>query len=235
MNAAAKGYKSGTHRLVSPAETLARARPLLSMMGITRIANVTGLDTIGIPVMMACRPNSRSLAVAQGKGLNLDAARASAVMESVESYHAERILKSLKLASYDELRVGHRVVDVGRLPLTESSAFHANLPMLWIEGEDWLAREKIWVPYQIVHTAYTPQHAFDLNSFVASSTGLASGNHPLEAASHAICELVERGAQRRFSRVAEDDQDTAWRIDLDTVDDADCREALRRYERAKVA
>src|ERR1700722_10126568 len=92
MNPAAKGYKSGTHRLVSPAETLARARPLLPMMGITRIANVTGLDTIGIPVMMACRPNSRSVAVTQGKGLDLDAARASAVMESIEGYHPERIL-----------------------------------------------------------------------------------------------------------------------------------------------
>lgn len=235
MNAAIKGHKSGTHRLVSPAETLARVRPLLPKMGITRIANVTGLDTIGIPVMVACRPNSRSIAVSQGKGLDLDAARASAVMESIEGYHAERILQPLKLASLDELSVGHLVADVGQLPLTETSAFHANLPILWIQGDDWLAREKIWVPYQIVHTAYTPRLAFDLNSFVASSSGLASGNHPLEAASHAICELVERGAQLRFSCIAEDEQDTVYRIDLDTVDDADCREALRRYEHAKVA
>jgi hypothetical protein len=31
-------------------------------MGITRIANVTGLDRIGVPVVMVWRPNSRSLA-----------------------------------------------------------------------------------------------------------------------------------------------------------------------------
>jgi ribosomal protein S12 methylthiotransferase accessory factor len=43
---ASKGYKTGTHRLVSPAETLARVQPLLPKMGITRLANVTGLDTI---------------------------------------------------------------------------------------------------------------------------------------------------------------------------------------------
>jgi YcaO-like protein with predicted kinase domain len=70
-----EGHKSGTHRLVPPAETLARLRPLLPKLGITRVANVTGLDTIGIPVAMAVRPNSRSLSVSQGKGLDLDAAR----------------------------------------------------------------------------------------------------------------------------------------------------------------
>jgi len=52
-------------------------------MGITRVANVTGLDHVGIPVVMACRPNARGLAVSQGKGLTLDAAKASAVMESI--------------------------------------------------------------------------------------------------------------------------------------------------------
>lgn len=29
---------------------------------------MTGLDCIGIPVVQVCRPNSRSLAVSQGKG-----------------------------------------------------------------------------------------------------------------------------------------------------------------------
>ena len=61
----------GTHRLVAPNATLERVRPFMAVMGITRVANVTGLDTIGIPVVMVVRPNSRSLAVSQGKGLNL--------------------------------------------------------------------------------------------------------------------------------------------------------------------
>jgi hypothetical protein len=64
---AVKAYTRGTHRVVSPAATLARLLPLLPSMGITRLANVTGLDTIGIPVVMAVRPNGRALSVAQGK------------------------------------------------------------------------------------------------------------------------------------------------------------------------
>src|SRR5262245_21673480 len=96
-----KTYRVGTDRLIDPAQTLARVRPYLTQMGITRIANVTGLDYIGVPVVMVYRPNSRALAVSQGKGLTLAAAKASGLMESVESYHAERIALPLKLASYD--------------------------------------------------------------------------------------------------------------------------------------
>lgn len=73
------------NRSVPPAETVARVRRFMPAFGITRIANVTGLDTIGIPVVMVCRPNSRSISVSQGKGPDLDAARASGLMESVES------------------------------------------------------------------------------------------------------------------------------------------------------
>mgnify|MGYP001247342542 CR=1 FL=1 len=68
-----KHFRAGTHRTVSPEETLARVRPFLPQMGVTRVANVTGLDRLGIPVAMAYRPNSRSLVVSPGKGLTLAA------------------------------------------------------------------------------------------------------------------------------------------------------------------
>lgn len=44
MEAGFKAFRNGTHRTVSPADTLARVRPLMGTMGITRVANVTGLD-----------------------------------------------------------------------------------------------------------------------------------------------------------------------------------------------
>lgn len=231
----AKRYREGTHRLIPPCETLARVRPFLSKMGITRVANVTGLDTIGIPVAMAIRPNSRALAVAQGKGWDLDAAKASAVMEAIESYHAERILLPLKLASYRELQAfGHRVADVALMPPAAGGCFHAGMPLLWVEGEDWLQHENIWVPFQLVHTAYTTAMRFDLSSFAASSTGLASGNHHLEAASHAICEVIERDADFKFALLSARDQE-ARRVDLATVDHPQCRDLLDRCARAGVA
>lgn len=84
-----KGYTSGTHRTRSPATTFADYARLMPALGITRVANVTGLDHIGLPVYTAIRPTSRSLAVSQGKGLDAAAAKASALMESIEAWHAE--------------------------------------------------------------------------------------------------------------------------------------------------
>ena len=98
-----KSYRLGTHRTVAPSETLARVGPLMAQMGITRIANITGLDRLGVPVVMVCRPNSRSIAVSQGKGLDLAAAKASGLMESVETYHAETSPPPSSSAATDEL------------------------------------------------------------------------------------------------------------------------------------
>src|SRR5262249_42558185 len=85
--AAAKHYLRGTHRAAAPAETLRRFGPCMASVGITRLADITGLDAIGLPVFVAIRPTSRALSTAQGKGLDRDAAKASAMMESIESWH----------------------------------------------------------------------------------------------------------------------------------------------------
>ena len=80
---APKTYFRGTHRSVSPAETLCRFGTRLSEFGITRLADITGLDSIGLPVYVAIRPNSRNLSTSQGKGSDHDSAKASAMMESI--------------------------------------------------------------------------------------------------------------------------------------------------------
>ncbi|MCB1762399.1 MAG: YcaO-like family protein, partial [Gammaproteobacteria bacterium] len=110
----------------------------MPVMGITRIANVTGLDCTGIPVVMVARPNSRSISVFQGKGVTLEAAMASGLMEAVESYHAETITKPLTFASYEELRYTHRVLHPAALPKSPDSLFHPTQPLLWIESYDLL-------------------------------------------------------------------------------------------------
>ena len=229
---ARKSFYKGTHRLIDPEKTIERVLRLAPVMGITRIANVTGLDTIEIPVVMVCRPNSRSIAVSQGKGLTVATAKASGLMESVEGYHAERITLPLKLASYEELRYTHNVVDISELPQPRSGVFHPNLPLLWIEGRDLLQDERTWIPYETVHLNHTLPLPPGTGCFAASSNGLASGNHLLEAISHGICEVVERDAASLWDlKGANERQKT--RIDLDSVDDPDCNEVLERFWRAR--
>src|SRR6188472_1573531 len=112
MGVTPKVLRRGTHRSASVDDTLKSALPLAPVMGITRVANVTGLDAVGVPVVMVCRPNSRSVAVSQGKGINLASARASGLMEAAELYHAETITLPLRLATYEEVRYQYNVVEI---------------------------------------------------------------------------------------------------------------------------
>src|SRR5262249_47992169 len=95
---AIKAFREGTDRTASPEATLARVAPLMAAMGITRVANLTGLDRLGLPTVAVARPNARSISVSQGKGVTLAAAKASGLMESIEGYHAEHITLPLILA-----------------------------------------------------------------------------------------------------------------------------------------
>ncbi len=231
---APKRYLHGTHRTCAPEDTLARLQPLLREIGITRIANVTGLDRTGIPVVMVCRPNARSLTVSQGKGLTLNAAKASGVMEALEVWHAERIVKPLKLASFEEMRGEHRVADVAKLPQARESRFTAGLPLLWIEGEDLLGSGAVWVPYELVSANYTLPLPPGSGCFQANTNGLASGNHWLEAVSHGLCEVVERDATTLWKHRSPRAQDRLV-LDPDSVTDPVCSSVIGQYRSADLA
>jgi ribosomal protein S12 methylthiotransferase accessory factor len=226
-----KGFRAGTHRTVCPAETLRRLQPLLPALGITRVANVTGLDRIGVPVVMVCRPNSRSVAVSQGKGLTLEAAKASGLMEAAEGFHAERISHPLRLGSASELSGSLPLADLDALPRRRDGRWTPDLPVLWIEAVDLLADAPAWVPFETVHANYTHPLPAGSGCFAATTNGLASGNHPLEAVCHAICEIIERDATALAQLRSKRARDAA-RIDPDSVGDAACRMVLDRLQQA---
>ena len=165
--------------------------------------------------------------VSLGKGADLAAARASGVMEAIEDAMAEQIDQLLVLGSVNDLRRRHRLIDVDGLPSRTDSPYHPDLPLLWIQGRDLLTDMPRWVPYEMVHTAYTLPQPTGTGCFVASSNGLASGNHLLEAISHGICEIVERDAATLHS-VRDPARRAERLVDQGTIDDQRCSEALDR-------
>jgi YcaO-like protein with predicted kinase domain len=197
-------------------------------MGITRLGNITGLDRIGIPVVVAVRPNSRSVSVSQGKGLELSQAMASALMEAIEGFHAEEI-GDARRASYREIADDGPVVDPTSL-CTTGRPFDAGAVISWTEGFDLLHQETCWVPAEIVHTDYTrPLDGY----FLAGSNGLASGNHLVEGISAGICELIERDAVAVWS--ASGIRARAGRaIGTAGIDDPDCQALLAKYDKAGI-
>lgn len=209
---------------------MARVRPHAAAMGITRLGNITGLDRIGIPVAVAVRPNSRSVSVAQGKGLDLKQAMASALMEACEGFHAEEIGPT-RQASYRALAAGDAVVEPATL-CPGGRPFDPERPIDWTRGFDLLRAEPCWLPAELVHTDYArPQPD---GYFLAGSNGLASGNQLVEAVNAALYELVERDgvalwAARPIAGRA------AATLDLASVDDTDCRVLLARYAASGIA
>lgn len=231
-SSALKTFTNGTDRLVSPAETLERVRPHFERLGITRVANVTGLDHIGIPVVMAVRPNSRSLSVTQGKGLSLSAAKASAVMESLEGWHAENPVIPVYRATASDLAKHRRII---ALPDDEFSLIGASwrdVEIPWVQARRLPDGDPVFVPYDFVHLDTRPgaQDESSRRVFgggIINTNGLASGNHPLEATNHALSELIERDAYYKWTGIPVAAR-VATTVDLTTVDDANCNWMLER-------
>lgn len=233
-----KGFTAGTHRVVPPERTIERIWAQRSAFGITRVADVTGLDHVGIPVVAVYRPNARSLVTAQGKGVTLAAAKASGLMEAVEAFHAEHVKLPLRYGSYRELRAEESVVDPWALPRTRNSRFHENAQILWVSAWDMMSAqgtEQVLVPFECVHTNFSLPLPAGSGCFMLTSNGLASGNHLLEAISHGLCEVVERHANALFHVEVSQGTADARRIDLESVEDPLCRDLLRRFDEAGIA
>ncbi|WP_281972929.1 YcaO-like family protein [Ruegeria faecimaris] len=222
-----KQYVLDTHRLRSPSQTLEIVTPYLREMGITRIANLTGLDRIGLPTVMVARPNSRSVSVSLGKGLSVPAAQASGVMEAIESWHAERVAAPQRLARFTDIARDAPVVDVDKLPRVTGGRFDPDANRLWVEGRDLNSACARWVPMEMVDTDYTSLPMGRQVAFPRTTNGLASGNNLFEASCHAIFELIERDATTLWQF-----QSAPARIHPDTIDDDRCKDAISMIEAA---
>ena len=215
------------HRTRAPRETFDRFAPVGRACGVTRLANVTGLDYVGVPVYVAVRPASRSVSVSQGKGCDADAAKVSALMEAIETWHAENITRPTRFASPREMMREADVVDVTRLAEACGRALDLDRPLHWIEGWDLLREKSAWVPLEVVSMDTTARPEVT-GAFHQSTNGLASGNHLLEAVTHALYETIERDAITLDALDEREGTASAARIDLAHVHDPACRAVIDR-------
>ena len=110
-------YFKGTHRVIAPSKTIEINQDKLKTAGITRIADITDLDRIGLPIYTAIRPTAEegAISIYGGKGISKDHAKASAMMEGFERYSAEKqdcdetVIASLDEISDLGIRIGSQI------------------------------------------------------------------------------------------------------------------------------
>jgi putative methanogenesis marker protein 1 len=196
-------YIKGTQRVLPPEATLANTTKILPKIGVTRIANITDLDRVGIPVFSAIRPSAAAGAISiySGKGTTETNARISAIMESFERCLAEQPEVSINLGgidlnseriidTYESLSESYPALFPDALLLPEPYDEFKNIE--WVMGHDIMNDVEVFVPANAVFHPYDPPDGHKL--FRSNTNGLASGNTIEEAVLHGLLEVIERDA-----------------------------------------
>ena len=195
-------YFGCTHRAIAPEETIKNVEFKLRAAGVTRVAEITHLDRVGIPVYSAIRPGAAEGAVSiyAGKGATKPQAKASAMMESFERYSAElqddsnqKFINGVFECSEDEL---NRYVRPSTLILPNLLFDPESAEMEWVISTNLKDDTNVMVPANAVYHPYIPERGVKL--FQSNTNGLASGNRLEEAVFHGMMEVVERDAWSIF-------------------------------------
>lgn len=163
--------------------------------GVTRLADLTDLDFLGLPVMAAIRPSSKSLSLASGKGENLAVAITSAIMEAYEHAAAERAQPPLRMANAQEARSNQDFAAPNSLPADRRAPVRMrDSPIKWVQFERLSGDDPLWLPYDMVHLRLTCQEMTKNDGFLVSTNGLAAAGTFKNAILHGLCEVIERDA-----------------------------------------
>ncbi len=184
-----KVYCGQTERSKTPEETLASIEPLVQIAGITRVADITDLDRIKIPVYSCIRPTAAdgAISVYNGKGGTEAEARVAGIMEGIERYSAEAMPRDLSMISYDMLSLAEDCLNPEDLILPRTTDPRMELP--WVDAWDIANSCSLKVPLcAVIH----PNPHYLPGLFRSSSNGIASGNTMEEAIFYALTEVIER-------------------------------------------
>ena len=208
---------------------LSLAAAAAARCGVTRLADVTQLDCLGVPVFQAVRPWSRSLSIHQGKSLDPDEARLGALMEAVETYCAESFVGQQMVAAFTDLPAGMRAPELADFARDRAKPPADDAPFAWVQARVLGSEIPLWAPFDFVSLDFS--RGTD-NDFDRSSDGLACHFEPSSALTAGLLELLERDGLTAF-QTAPPALRARTRIDLRSVEMpwlTSLREKLRAAE-----
>jgi ribosomal protein S12 methylthiotransferase accessory factor len=217
-------YFKGTHRVIAPEKTIEFNESKLKAIGVTRIADITDLDRIGLPVYTAIRPTAEdgAISIYGGKGITKDHAKASAIMEAFERYSAERHdADETVIATMDEIEGDYINPQSLNLPKDFRKDNLNSMELEWSRVADIITGKDYYVPSNAVFHPYN----YPLSLFKSNTNGLASGNILEEAILHGIFEVVERDAWSIFELTHKN----YAQIDIESIESDVINEALDKF------
>ena len=223
-------YFKGTHRVIAPKKTIEINQDKLKTAGITRIADITDLDRVGLPIYTAIRPTAEDGAVSiyGGKGISKDHAKASAMMEGFERYSAEKQdSDDTVIANLDEIAKKGNYIDPKSLNLGQNLEKQdlSEFKLEWNLAFDIISGEEYYVPSNAVYHPYIHEDSID-GLFKSNTNGLASGNVLDEAILHGMFEVIERDAWSIFELTHKN----YAQIDLDTIESDVVNDTIDKFE-----
>ena len=182
-------YANTSFRVRNYSETFKLLTQFKKLAGITRLADLTHLDYTGLPVYTAIRPKAKSLTTSKGKGLTKEAAKCSALMESIEVYFAEELIPDVIGKSEFELNQD-KTPFISVNHLAKSVRFTSPLQKFnWVNAKLVFSGETVLSPFaEYSLDSYLPEVLI----YSPDTTGLAGGNNYNEALLHGILEVIER-------------------------------------------
>jgi len=194
-----KHYTFGQDKALIPKETVKTALNRLKqkeLFSLSTISRIDEFDKIGIPAFICEIESNLGIGDSCGKGVSIEQAKASALMEAIERYSCEWFIKEREpfiISSYENLK--ENALDPLSLFLPLPSIYQTDeiledlrkVPLPWIEAFSLTHNKPILFPLYWFYLIY-------------GTTGFASGNTIQEAILQAIGEVIER---HNISRVIE--------------------------------
>ncbi len=223
-------YFKGTHRVIAPSETIEINQDKLKTAGITRIADITDLDRIGLPIYTAIRPTAEEggVSIYGGKGISKDHAKASAMMEGFERYSAERQSSDKTVnAHLSEISTHGDFIDPKSLNLSKEIEKQGldDLNLEWSISHDLISGNDYYIPTNAIFHPYNAQDNTD-RLFKSNTNGLASGNILEEAILHGMLEVIERDAWSIFELTHKN----YAQIDLNSIESDLINDIIDKFE-----
>lgn len=171
---------------------------LAALLGVSRVARVTGLDRAGVEVACAVRPGGHILQVSNGKGEEWAGAEAGALLEAAELWASERPAPSrLVYASAREL--GEEAWGLPEL-LVEPRLGGPDVRRAWVRAEVISGErrgDEVLVPAAAVFCPPSSGPWLGPAAHRWTSNGLGAAIDPDAALLHAVLEACERDGLNR--------------------------------------